>query len=61
MNRKQPPTTELPEVPHWAAPLTPAQYADARRCADQAPPLSARQRAKLRAIFAAAANGRDIA
>ena len=57
MSRKDPTSADLPEVPTWAAPLTPAQYADAVRCADQAPPLSARQRASLRAIFTAAAVG----
>jgi hypothetical protein len=40
-------------VPTWAAPLTREQYAAARRCAAAAPPLSPRQRAQLRAIFAA--------
>ncbi len=48
---------DLPPVPAWASPLTRTQYADAVRCADAAPPLSARQRATLRAIFASAALG----
>ena len=57
MSRETPTSADLPEVPAWAASLTPAQYADAVRCANQAPPLSARQRATLRAIFTAAASG----
>ena len=57
MSHEDPTSADLPEVPTWAAPLTAAQYADAVRCADQAPPLSGRQRAAIRSIFGAAASG----
>lgn len=53
MSREDPATADQSDVPAWCASLTPAQYAAAVRCAEDAPPLSARQRATLRAIFAA--------
>lgn len=43
--------TDSEPLPPWMVPLSPEARAAARRNADQAPPLTDRQRAKLQLLF----------